>query len=166
MKNLTNILKKEDEDLIIILKNKNLERYLFEFFSIHPADIGIISKKVPFLSNLEMLENIFLPLMYKNNISLKSCYKKFKTFIDKLQLEDILWKRKEKLTGVELFKSMLLRALSVDSKIIFLEYPTREEFDFVKNFIHTLKSRHYLWVLVKESEEVVFNDVEFKKIIL
>ncbi|MDQ7031126.1 MAG: hypothetical protein Q9M37_00195 [Desulfonauticus sp.] len=167
MKDIYNILlQKKYRDLLIVLEDKNLENYLFEIFSMGFGNVGIISKKVPFLSNLEMIENIFLPLMYRENISLQNCYIKFKFFIEILGLEDVLWLRKERLTDEELLKCMLLRALCVESEIIFLEYPVRKDFDLIRKILESLKIKYYLWVVITTDNLSSFKDIDFERFFL
>ncbi len=60
--------------------------------------------------------------MYKRNLSLRQCCEKFYPWLKELDLEKIMWLRKEKLGSEEIFRAMFLRALCTESEVVFFQY--------------------------------------------
>jgi len=154
------------KDILFITDAERKKNYVFDLISLSKKEYGIISKKLPFVSNLYVIENIFFVLIYKYNISLSKCYEKFKNIIKWLKINDLLWVYKHELTDLELFKCMFLRALTIEPSIIFIDGISEEEFSLTMKILDFLDKDIFLWILAEKNDNFLLNNNSFKKIYL
>ncbi|KUJ96345.1 MAG: hypothetical protein XD41_0672 [Desulfonauticus sp. 38_4375] len=158
------ILLKNKKNTLIVLQDEKKEDIVSNFFSLSGGNIGIVSSKFPLLSNLETVENVFLPLMYKRNLSLRQCCEKFYPWLKGLDLEKIMWLRKEKLSSEEIFRAMFLRALCAESEIIFFQYPKVSEIELVVKFLKEFEINRFIWILVTAEKVSQFYKFNFEQV--
>ncbi|MDK2920766.1 MAG: putative transport system ATP-binding protein [Desulfonauticus sp.] len=157
-------LLKNKKNTLIVLQDEKKEDIVSNFFSLSGGSVGVVSAKFPLLSNLEIVENIFLPLMYKRNLSLRQCCEKFYPWLKELDLEKIMWLRKEKLGSEEIFRAMFLRALCTESEVVFFQYPQVSEIELVIKFLKKLNISRFLWILVTAKEAPKFYKFNFEQV--
>lgn len=108
--------------------------------------IGIIGEEFPFLSNLNVLENITLGTMYGQNISLQHAWKQIAASVTALSLEHAMGLRNEMLSPEEMIKGQILRGIACANAVLLLISPTPADANTVITSVrcvpHTLK----IWI--------------------
>lgn len=160
------ILYGDKENILFIADKHKYRNYVFDLISLLSKEYGVISQRIPFIHNLFVIENIFLGLMSKYSLSLSQCYQRFKNVIDWLGINDLLWLAPKDLTSLELFKCMLVRALTMDSKIIFIDGISLEEFELSLELLRFLDKDNFLWILTEKENNFLDNVEGFKKVYL
>ena len=85
--------------------------------------IGTIGDEFPFISNLNILENITLGTMYRQNITLEQAREHILPSINALEMQETLLRRKETLSPKEIVLSQILRCISCGNSILFMLSP-------------------------------------------
>lgn len=109
--------------LLVIGMHESQISELVTMFVQSQSHIGIIGNEFPFLSNLDMMENIVLGTMYRQNISLEKARKYLDEPIRALGLERWMHERKEKLDLRALILCQLLRCIACGNSIAVLPSP-------------------------------------------
>ncbi len=117
-----------------------------EFRDIPDEDITeILTKKIhvsthlPLISNLKLIENVYLPLLYHTNKSEKVLFKEAYEILKQLKIENSFNKLPAFLTNNEKKRALLARAFMTDAEIIYyshvLDDTNKEEREFYLNCI-------------------------------
>lgn len=111
--------------------------------------LGIISDRLPLISNLAVAENIALPTSFHDNISLKIVEKKIIKELASYNLEHILYLRENQLSTFEKFivKYITAKFYKTDAIVIF-------------------SSLHYLHGKDREDLFIFLNSVNLNKVVI
>ncbi|MGE5894080.1 MAG: hypothetical protein ACM34I_08510, partial [bacterium] len=85
--------------------------------------IGIVSPRLPFFSNLSIIENIVLPLEYHRNLRTREAVERVWQQVVFFGLQEVIKKRKEAVQRIDLLKAMVLRSLSFDPEVVLFINP-------------------------------------------
>ncbi|AIQ65045.1 peptide ABC transporter ATPase [Paenibacillus stellifer] len=118
-------LEKPTSGDIILNESSFAQKSLNELSSIRAENIGYVSQFNPMIPKLTALQNITVPLWLnkkkKNEINTQN---RIKHFAQLLQVEQLLDKKIEKLSGGELQRIGIIRALINEPKLIIADEPT------------------------------------------
>ncbi|WP_457570890.1 hypothetical protein [Desulfovulcanus sp.] len=156
-----NYLLSTKKNIILLLKDDAFSDYIVNLTSLSRGHIGLISDKFPFLSNLDIIENICLGLMYAQNISLKKCINKIYNYVKLLNMEDCLWLRKEQINEEQLVKGYFLRCIANGNSVIFMDSPKPKWVRIVLQCIEKTKLYQNVWVSTFWANKGVYNDFNF-----
>jgi len=95
----------------------------YEYSKTRNDKIGYIFQKYNLIDTLNVLENIKLPVLYKNR-NIKESYYYIEKVIDMLSLNDLLKKYPRQLSGGQAQKVTIARAIINKPKIIIADEPT------------------------------------------
>ncbi|MEE9524605.1 MAG: hypothetical protein V3V59_07640 [Thermodesulfovibrionales bacterium] len=120
---------------------------------------GFVSRRFPFISNLSIMENIILPLEYHSHMKVADAVEKVRGNVESLDLEDVVSKRKEKVSNADIYKAMFLRATVMDPEVVFIcdfKYAvTLKEFkNMLPSFRKMLGPDTKLWIGVSEGHSI------------
>lgn len=97
---------------------------LSELSSIRGKHIGYISQHNPMIPKLTVSENITVPLLFDKSGDRKEVQQRMTTLAEVLQIEDLLHQKIEKLSGGELQRVGIIRALINKPQLIVADEPT------------------------------------------
>lgn len=97
---------------------------LSELSSIRGKHIGYISQHNPMIPKLTVSENITVPLLFEKSGDRENVQQRITTLAEVLQIEDLLNQKIEKLSGGELQRVGIIRALINNPKLIVADEPT------------------------------------------
>jgi len=128
---------------------------VFEAETSLPEQIGFISPRFPFLSNLNLLENIILPLEFHRDLSEKKAFEKVQNVLDRFGIGEAVHKRKESVPRYDLLKAMTARAVSMAPGLVFFVEPNhfvslRSFSSFLGEFRDVLDENVHIWVALEE----------------
>ncbi len=132
-----------------------------------PEIIGFAGEEFPLFANLSVCENIFLPMQYHYNISRYDAEKQFSLMAKLLDIEKIMYKRKNELSTAELIKSGILRAIILKPEVVFIQniYGIRlsNPMQRIKDIFDKLNISPYLWITASARSQVPdgFRQVHF-----
>lgn len=135
--------------------------------NIRAEKIGFIFQSFYLNKNLNVLDNVILPLFIKNELSMKEKYNKAKKILNTLKLQDKYENFPNELSGGEQQRVAIARALINDSNIILADEPTgsldgKTEQDILK-ILQSLRNDDKCIIVVTHSEEVLkYADVILK----
>jgi ABC-type polar amino acid transport system ATPase subunit len=120
---------------------------------------GFVSRRFPFISNLSIMENIILPLEYHTHMSVEEAVEKIRVHVESLGLENVVSKRKEKVSNEDIYKAMFLRATVMDPEVVFIcdfKYAvTLKEFgNMLPLFRRIIGPTTKLWIGVSEGHSI------------
>jgi ABC-type lipoprotein export system ATPase subunit len=123
------------------------------------SSFGFISRRFPFISNLSIMENIILPLEYHTHMNVAEAVEKVRVHVESLGFEDVVSKRKEKVSNADIYKAMFLRSTVMDPEVVFIcdfKYAvTLKEFrNMLPSFRKILGSDTKLWIGVSEGHSI------------
>jgi ABC-type lipoprotein export system ATPase subunit len=156
-----NYLLSAKKNVMLIVSDDVFSDYIFNLTTMSRGHIGLISKKFPFLSNLSIVENICLGLMYVQNISLRRCINKIYVYIQYLEMEDCLWLRKEQVSEEQLVKAYFLRCIANGNSVIFMDSPKRKWIRIVTDCIEKTQSNQNIWISTSSVNKGLYNDFNF-----
>jgi hypothetical protein len=123
------------------------ENLLIHSISQSQGHIGVISDRLaPFISNINLVENITLPMLYHKNISHSAALKRMSPLFDALDIRDSLHERKEHLGRKQTLAGYLLRAVASGNRSVFVDWPRMWEVDFFLDCLARMDSKIQLWV--------------------
>jgi len=127
----------------------------FENDAFLPETVGFVSHRFPFLANLNIRDNIILPLEFHRDMSERDAADKVQPYIEHLGIEGILSMRKESVAGYDLLKAMAVRAISMSPELVFfLEphhfVPLRTFSSFLDTFRLMLGKNANIWIALEE----------------
>lgn len=132
------------------LKNINIDEYKSD-------KIGFIFQKYNLLSNLNVLENVMLPLDIID-MKQKDKIKEAKEILEKLGLKNFIYKKPNELSGGQMQRVAIARALVKNPDIILADEPTGAlDFKNSENILKTLKdiaSEGKIVIVVTHSDRV------------
>lgn len=128
---------------------------VFESETSLPEQIGFVSSRFPFLSNLNLLENIILPLEFHRDLNEKKAFEKVQNVLDHLGIGEVVYKRKESIPRYDLLKAMAARAMSMAPGLVFFVEPNhfvslRSFSTFLRDFRDVLDENVHIWVALEE----------------
>jgi len=113
--------------------------------------VGMISDRLtPFLSNVDLAENITLPLLYHKNISQAVAVERLFPSFEALDMLGYMYKRKEDLSRKQLLAGYLMRAMASGNRFVYLDWPRLWEVDFLLDCLSRIESKIQLWVPVEK----------------
>ncbi|MFP4169147.1 MAG: hypothetical protein ACLFSY_09960 [Desulfonatronovibrionaceae bacterium] len=140
-----------DSHLALVFSYHGRENLLIHSISQSQGHTGIISDRLaPFVSNINLAENITLPLLYHKNVSLTAALKKMELWFKALELSDVLTAPKYQLSRKQLLAGYLLRSAASGNRAVYVDWPRMWEVDFFLDCLHKIDSRIQLWVPVEE----------------
>ncbi|MDU1314349.1 MAG: ABC transporter ATP-binding protein [Clostridium septicum] len=86
--------------------------------------IAFIFQNFALIKELNVIENILLPLEYRNNYDKKEVLEKLEKYLIKLGLDEIKYKKVKKLSGGQQQRVAIARALMQGSDLILADEPT------------------------------------------
>jgi len=156
-----NYLLSTRKNILLLLKEGAFDSYIINLISFSRGHIGLISNKFPFLSSLNIIENVCLGLMYNQNISLKNSIKKIHDYIKMINMEDCLWLRKEQINEDQLVKAYFLRCVANGSSVIFMDSPKYEWIKIVLQCIERTNLYQNVWISTSLANKDLYNDLKF-----
>jgi len=156
-----NYLLSTKKNRIFLLKDDGFGDCIINLTLLSRGHIGLISNKFPFLSNLDIIENICLGLMYTQNISLRRCINKIFHYVKLLNMEDCLWQRKEQINQEQLVKAYFLRCIANGNSVIFMDSPKRKWVKIVLQCIEKTKLSQNVGVSTSLANKASYNDFNF-----
>ena len=123
------------------------------------SSFGFVSKRFPFISNLSIIENIILPLEYHTHMKVADAVGKVRGHVESLGLESVVSRRKEKVSNVDIYKAMFLRATVMDPEVVFIcdfKYAVtlREFKNMLPVFRDILSPDTKMWIGVSEGHSI------------
>ncbi|MEK4009613.1 ABC transporter ATP-binding protein [Paenibacillus sp. FSL H3-0333] len=157
--NLVAGLEKPSEGEVLLGNIKFKDMSLNDLSSIRGKYIGYISQHNPMIPKLTALENITVPLWFnKKNKSQIEVYDHIKKLSHFLQVDQILNSKIEKLSGGELQRIGIIRALLMKPMLIVADEPTasldEETAGLVINCFNTLKSEGAIILLATHNTTI------------
>jgi len=133
--------------LALVFSYHGRENLLIHSISQSQGHIGIISDRLaPFISNINLVENITLPMLYHKNISQNAALKRMSPLFDALDIRDSLHERKEHLGRKQILAGYLLRAVASGNRSVFVDWPRMWEVDFFLDCLGRMDSKIQLWI--------------------
>ncbi len=141
----------------MIVDERNINTYnSLEIDMFRNENIGFIFQDYSLIPHLTVLENVCLPLNV-NKISEKEIYKKSKDLLEKFGLHKELNKYPSQLSGGQLQRAAIARALITDPKVILADEPTGAlDSENAKILMEYLKeiSKEKLIIMVSHNEKL------------
>jgi ABC-type lipoprotein export system ATPase subunit len=153
-----------EEHLLFVAAQPTMLTRIMHLSALLQNQIGFISDAFPLLSNLDVLENITLGSMYRQNISLKKAYRNIEREILALRLESLLHKRRELLTREELVRVQFARCLATDNSVILLESPTVFSLEIVFDCLRAIDRRIRIWVTCHQPDKLSYGGYPLREI--
>ncbi|GEM_PF-632846 len=101
---------------------KRLKEELHAFMAYrHP--VGLVSREMPLISNLSVLENIALIRQYHSRLSRRRAEEMAREYLRRPQLEDLVGRLNPTLREEQRFCVMVLRAVMLEDSILVLDRP-------------------------------------------
>lgn len=136
-----------DSHLVLVFNHHRRENLLIHSISQSQGHVGIISDRLaPFISNIDLVENITLPMLYHKNISQTAALKRMSPLFDALEIRDCLHERKEHLSRKHALAGYLLRAVASGNRFVYVDWPRMWEVDFFLDCLDRMDSKIQLWV--------------------
>ena len=139
------LLLQEEHLLITSSSESNLDE-LMSMAIQSQGETGIIGDEFPLISNLDILENITLGIMYSRNISLEYARAMILPSIKALQMETIMHRSKAMLSKEEIIRSQILRCIASGNSIMLLPSPTPRAADSALHAAARVPSRPRIWI--------------------
>ncbi|MDD4648476.1 MAG: hypothetical protein PHO79_00400 [Desulfoplanes sp.] len=136
----------QEDNLVITANNEPALNELSSMVVQDTSKIGIIGDEFPFISNLNLLENITLGTMYHQNIPLAQARQDIQPSINALNMEHTLGRRKEMLSPKELILSQILRGISCGNSILFMLSPPTILTDTVIHAVAMVPHPLKIWI--------------------
>lgn len=116
-----------------------------------PASIGFVTKNFPFISNLNVIDNIRLPLEYHGTLKPGPALERIFYYIKELGIENIIRERREDIGNSELLRAMFARAASMDPEAVFFYdvrhfVPLVEFADMLHVFREITRHKIKMWI--------------------
>ncbi|MBN1381865.1 MAG: hypothetical protein JXA41_09340 [Deltaproteobacteria bacterium] len=120
-------------------------------------DSSLISLDIPLISNLDVLNNIALIKLYRDNLPKRQAEQLVLKLLNRYKLEDIAYKRSADLTDEHRFCVMLLRAAMINEATIVIDRPfiilhNSQDSSFMKYALNTIDDLYnqchildYIW---------------------
>ncbi|NCC25052.1 MAG: hypothetical protein EOM25_07615 [Deltaproteobacteria bacterium] len=132
------------------------------FMGLPRTVVGIVDEDFPFLSNLNMIENITLGDMYTNHRGLAAATARILPTIEALGMREAMGRRKETLTQEEMLKAHILRCLAGDSRAVFMEYPRIWDLRLLLEYLKNISSDMALWISCHEKSLRTYEGLGFE----
>ncbi len=146
-----NNLLQSDSHMGLVVENQADVTRLVNVISQSQGHVGLISDRLaPLLSNLDLEENITLPLLYHKNISQNAALRRMRPFFQFLGMTPCLQQRKEELNRREILAGYLLRAQASENRAVYVDWPRVWEVDFLLDCLRNMGTKMQLWVPVEE----------------
>lgn len=149
--NITRFISRNNHLLLTVPANIPMSK-LLDMVALSQSHIGFISDRFPFLSNLNILENITLGTMFKQNILLSTAQQKLMPHVEALGLANYLEKRKESLSKKDMVRALFLRCVASGNSIILMESPLVSHVQIVIDSIAKVDASVRLWVACSEND--------------
>lgn len=125
-----------------------LRQHLDALMLEHGRASSMISLDIPLISNLDVLHNIALIKLYRDNISRRRAEELVMKLLTRYKLESIAYKRSAELTDEQQFCVMLLRAAMVNEAIIVIDRPfvilhNSKDSSFMERALDTIDDLYY-----------------------
>ncbi len=147
--------------LLMVGQDESHLNELVTFFLHFRNDIGVLDNLFPFLSNLNILENILLPTMYRHNLPPAKARERIENHIQALNLASWMSLRKEQLAPHTLILCQLLRCLACEDSIILLPSAKIATAETVITAIAKLRVSLTLWILCIKKNAVAYEKFGF-----
>ncbi|MFO7816373.1 MAG: hypothetical protein ACQES5_04980 [Thermodesulfobacteriota bacterium] len=145
------LLLNSDSHLAVLCGTQARGSQFVDCISQSRGQVGMISDRlVPFLSNIDLTENVTLPLLYHKNISQAAAVENLFSFFEALDMLDYMYKRKEDLSRKQLLCGYLIRTIASGNRFVYLDWPRLWEVDFLLDCLSKMDSRIQLWVPVEK----------------
>ncbi len=119
------------------------------FIKNHPQQAALVSIDIPLISNQSVLMNIALIKQYHENMPTAKVEPIVFNALQRLNLENIAYKRNPDLNNEERFFVMLLRAVMVRNALVIIDRPFK--------IIPHLKNIDYIFQALKNIEDLYVN---------
>lgn len=151
----------QKDNLLITANNESALNELTSMVAQDRGKIGIIGDEFPFISNLNMLENITLGTMYRQNITLEKARNHILPSINALAMEATLSRRKEILSPKEIILSQILRCISCGNSILFMLSPPTVMTDTVIQAVAMVPHPLRVWIACHTKATAAYEYLKF-----
>jgi ABC-type uncharacterized transport system ATPase subunit len=161
IQNFHSLLLDQRPGLLIVGRREGHINELTEMVAQSQGHIGILGDAFPFLSNLDVLENIVLGTMYQQHISMKKAGESVRKPIRALGLEKWMDQRKEKLDSPTMLQCQLLRCIACGNSIVLLPSPTFTMAETILLAIETIRHPLAVWIGCNEKDVATYDRLGF-----
>jgi len=159
--NYHSLLSEQHPRLLIVGHSEGHISELVTMFVQSRGRIGVIGDEFPFLSNLNVMENIVLGSMYQHNISMEKAYEPLLEHIRALELEKWMNQRKELVDARTMVLCQLLRCISCGNTTMLLPSPEVSRAETVIRAVETIRLSPAVWIACSEKNAVAYDKFGF-----